>query len=235
VSGSDVSGRDVSGSDVSGTDVSGSEVSGSNGSASDDSGADESGVELDDRRGGGGSSGNVGSVTDGSGSTSVVSTRSVVSTVSVVSGALVAGSDGSGAVSGVVTTAIVDADTANSASISSGVDADVVGVVVTAIVAIVGTVSDGVVVVDAEGGLGGSSVLSVPSEPPPVVNTRTKMAKATMAKAAATQTIEPGSFHHRPVGSSYSQATSGDSSPAPAGGEPPAWRLQSPLLRLVTT
>jgi hypothetical protein len=70
-----------------------------------------------------------------------------------------------------------------------------------------------VVVDDGVAGVGGSSVLSVPSVPPPLINSRATMARATMTAAPATKLIARGSFHHSPRGSSSrSQASSGDTS-----------------------
>ena len=142
-------------------------------------------------------------------SASVVSTTSVVSAGCVVSGAVVAGS-ATGAVSNTVSTTLVDVLEAERASISSGVCTVVVGVV-----AIVTTTSvlraGGIDVVDVEAAFGGSSVLSVPSESPPLVSTMATIAMARTAAAPATTMIDRDSFHHGPVGSSYPHAISGDS------------------------
>ena len=96
---------------------------------------------------------------------------------------------------------LVDVLAANNASISSGVGADVVGAV--AIVRATSSVPGGVaVVVELGAGFGGSSVLSVPCESPPVVSTMTTIASTTTVAAPATQIIERESFHQLPVGSS---------------------------------
>ena len=80
---------------------------------------------------------------------------------------------------------------ANNASISSGVGADVVGAV--AIVRATSSVPGGVAGgVELGAGFGGSNVLSVPSESPPVVSTSTRMAMTTNVAAPATQMIERG-------------------------------------------
>ena len=66
---------------------------------------------------------------------------------------------------------------------------------------------DGSEVVELATAFGGSRVLSVPCESPPVVSIMTTIASTITVAAPATQIIERESFHQLPVGSSYSQAT----------------------------
>ena len=80
---------------------------------------------------------------------------------------------------------------------------------------------------------GGSNVLSVPSESPPLVNSMATMARAMMQAAPATKMIDRDSFHHGPVGSSYPQAISSDASTSSLGGGP-LGRDHSPVLLSLT-
>ena len=129
----------------------------------------------------------------------MVSTTSLVSTTSVVAGALVAGSVAGADSSTVATTMVVEV-AAIKASISNGVGDDVVGA--GPIVWTTSVLGDGgKAASELGGGLGGSSVLSVPSVSPPVVSTIPRIAARTNAAAPATQMTDRDSFHHVPAGS----------------------------------
>ena len=110
--------------------------------------------------------------------------------------------------------------TATGGAISGGA----VGAVamVTATVDVAMRRSGTVVVVDddAARAFGGRSVLSVPCDPSPVVSSKTTIARTTTTAAPATRPMAWGSFHHRPLGSFSSHASSGDGALSPAGRDP---------------
>ena len=134
----------------------------------------------------------------------------------------------SGAVAGTV-----DVVAASNTAISDGTCGTVVGAVAMVWVAtVLAGPSGGSVVVELATAFGGSRVLSVPCESPPVVSITTTIASTIAVAAPATKIIDRESFHQLPVGSSYSQATSVDSL---AGGGPPGWCDQSPLLLSLTS